>query len=157
MFEFTHVCVHLRARVRASAHECVSLRMFARACVSVYLWVCVRSRVVGVHACACPCVRGLANARVCVRVFFREWATIPDFRRLGKKKIAHKSATNKDSQTYVHKLHTQAFLSENLVRRIYKNQTTQSFRNSCFMWYYRGICRTNVMNAMPLKVFTLKT
>ena len=93
---FARICVYLLAcacicsRVRAFALVCVLLRpdslvcawLREVVCASVHLRVCMRERVVAVHARARPCVQVvLAHVRV---PFFARCATMLGYRRLGK-------------------------------------------------------------------------
>ena len=64
----------MRLCVHASARKCDRLRVVV--CVCVYLRIYVRARVVGVHECVRPCVRG--------RVRFSRVRNNASYRRLGK-------------------------------------------------------------------------
>ena len=89
MCAFALVCV----RLREYAFVCAQVRAFA--CLCVRSQVCVGTRAVHVNACESPCMCGRLSPCVCT--FFRGYATMPGYRRLGKNlKNGNDSQTNKD-------------------------------------------------------------
>ena len=96
---------------------CVNLRVCA--CICVYLqaceWFCARVYAfASVHECTrirCAYVCMCWRVNACVRLFFRECATITGFRQLGKNETSKNHLFNKHSQFFsVHKLPNEIFL-----------------------------------------------
>ena len=117
--EWTLSALARRALVRMArvwvSKGSVSVNTALRACT--YVCSYVRARVVGVHACAHPCVCRRMSVCVCVRFSAGEQqylpvcATIPGYRWISKKLLITPSILKIKANFFsVHKLRTKAFL-----------------------------------------------